>query len=313
MCDELKICRSSYYKWLNSKPSLKIIEDNRIISKIKEIASSNNSLFGVIEMYYALRALGYKCGHNRVYRLMCINDIKSAYRAKPKYNFKQSTPEATAENILARDFNTYKKKKKWCTDVTEIVIPGTDKKLYISSMIDLYDRYPISLEVSEHNDTKLANDTLIHAHEKYPKSTPLVHSDRGFAYTRTAYQNMLKEFGMTQSMSRISKCIDNGVCEGFQGQFKDMLWILYPNIRTKEAMISAIYGTLDYYINHYPQKRLNGKTIAKTRKEALSTNNPIQYNIHKSNKYIKFWEDIELKKQRAFAQMKKEENALSSF
>lgn len=114
---------------------------------------------------------------------------------------------------------------------------------------------------------------------------------------------MLKEFGMTQSMSRVSKCIDNGVCEGFQGQFKDMLWILYPNIKTKEEMISAIYGTLDYYINHYPQKRLNGKTIAQTRKEALSTNNPIQYNIHKSNKYIKFWKDIELKKQRAFAQI----------
>ena len=166
MCDELKICRSSYYKWLNSKPSLKIIEDNKIISKIKEIASSNNSLFGVIEMYYALRALGYKCGHNRVYRLMCINDIKSAYRAKPKYNFKHSTPEATAENILARDFNTSGPNQKWCTDVTEIVIPGTDKKLYISSMIDLYDRYPVALEVSEHNDAKLANDTLIHAHEK---------------------------------------------------------------------------------------------------------------------------------------------------
>ena len=232
-----------------------------------------------------------------------INDIKSAYRAKPKYNFKHSTPEATAENILARDFNTSGPNQKWCTDVTEIVIPGTDKKLYISTMIDLYDRYPVALEVSEHNDAKLANDTLIHAHEKYPESTPLVHSDRGFAYTRTAYQNILKEFGMTQSMSRVSKCIDNGVCEGFQGQFKDMLWILYPNIKTKEEMISAIYGTLDYYINHYPQKRLNGKTIAQTRKEALSTNNPIQYNIHKSNKYIKFWKDIELKKQRAFAQI----------
>ena len=35
-------------------------------------------------------------------------------------------------------------------------------------------------------------------------------------------------------------------------------------------MISAIYGTLDYYINHYPQKRLNGKTIAQTRKEAVN-------------------------------------------
>ena len=159
-------------------------------------------------------------------------------------------------------------------------------------MIDLYDRYPVALEVSEHNDAKLANDTLIHAHEKYPESTPLVHFDRGFAYIRTVYQNILKEFGMTQSMSRVSKCIDNGVCEGFQGQFKDMLWILYPNIKTKEEMISAIYGTLDYYINHYSQKRLNGKTIAQTRKEALSytsknnTNPKINEETHKTPSFF---------------------------
>ena len=81
---------------------------------------------------------------------------------------------------------------------------------------------------------------------------------------------------MSQSMSRVSKCIDNGVCEGFQGQFKDMLFILYPNITSKEEMRQAIKGTLDYYINHYPQKRLNGKTCGQVRKESLEQN---EYNI----------------------------------
>ena len=71
-------------------------------------------------------------------------------------------------------------------------------------------------------------------------------------------------------MSRVSRCIDNGVCEGFQGQFKDILFILYPKIETKEQMIEAIYGTLDYYINHYPQKRLKGKTCGQVRIEAMS-------------------------------------------
>ena len=42
-------------------------------------------------------------------------------------------------------------------------------------------------------------------------------------------------------MSRVSKGIDNGVCEGFQGQFKDMLFILYPNITAKEETSKRNY------------------------------------------------------------------------
>ena len=48
-------------------------------------------------------------------------------------------------------------------------------------MIDLYDRFPVSLEISDKNDALLADQTLENAHNAYPEATPLVHSDRGFA------------------------------------------------------------------------------------------------------------------------------------
>ena len=101
---------------------------------------------------------------------------------------------------------------------------------------------------------------------------------------------------MSQSMSRVSKCIDNGVCEGFQGQFKDMLFILYPNITSKEEMRQAIKGTLDYYINHYPQKRLNGKTCGQVRKESLEQNEFTQYPIIPARRYVRYWNEIESKR-----------------
>ncbi|MBM6765656.1 transposase [Faecalicoccus pleomorphus] len=50
---------------------------------MKKISDSNHSLFGTMTMYYTLRNEGYGCGHNRVYRLMCIHDIKSSYRLDP--------------------------------------------------------------------------------------------------------------------------------------------------------------------------------------------------------------------------------------
>ncbi len=305
ICKELGISRAAYYKWLDWKPTKKQLEDEKIVIQIKEIANSNNSLFGAMNMYYALKnQYGFSCGHNRVYRLMCINNIQSVFRKKKNSStYKPSTPEETAENILNRDFNAEKPNEKWCTDVTEIKIPGTNEKLYISPVLDLYDNYPITLEVSEQNDSVLANNVLENAHSKYPDSTPLYHSDRGFAYTRTVFKELLNNYGMTQSMSRVSRCIDNGPCESFQGRFKDILFILYPNIQSKEEMLLAIEGTLNYYINCYPQKRFNGKTCGQVREEALNSNEPIGYPIKKANKYIKYWKDIEQKQQRFINQI----------
>ena len=298
MCKILGISRAAYYKWLNSKPTEKQLEDERILAKIKEIADSNNSLFGVMEMYYLLRnEHDIQCGHNRVARLMCINDIKSSFRRKARYTYIKSTPEEIAENLLNRDFNTDKPNEKWCTDVTEIRVPFTGEKLYISPILDLYDNYPIALEVSERNDAILVNRTLEAAHLAYPGATPLFHSDRGFAYTRSVFKAQLEKYGMTQSMSRVSRCIDNGPCESFQGRFKDILFVLYPNIKNKEEMKEAIKGTLDYYINHYPQKRLKGKTCGQVRKEAMATDTPVAYPIEKAKRYKDFWKNIELKKQ----------------
>ncbi|MDD6794571.1 MAG: DDE-type integrase/transposase/recombinase, partial [Clostridiaceae bacterium] len=66
--------------------------------------------------------------------------------------------------------------EKWCTDVTEIKVPTTGQKLYISPVLDLYDRYPVGFAISERNDTALTNATLEMAHNAYPNATPLYHS-----------------------------------------------------------------------------------------------------------------------------------------
>ncbi|MCQ2374238.1 MAG: IS3 family transposase [Phascolarctobacterium sp.] len=304
MCKCLCISRAAYYKWLNKKESAKEKEDARILAQIKAIADSNNSLFGAMNMFFALRnTYHFTCGHNRVYRLMCINNIRSSFRRHSSYVYNKSTPETTAENILKRDFNATKPNEKWCTDVTEIKVPATGEKLYISPVLDLYDRYPVGFSVGYRNDVDLTNSALENAHNNYPNATPLYHSDRGFQYTRKTFQAKLKGYGMTQSMSRISRCIDNGPCESFQGLFKDILFVLYPNIKTKEEMLEAIYGTLDYYVNLYPQKRFKGKTCGQVRAEALNNPTPIVYPIKKANRYIKYMKNIEEKRQRALNQI----------
>ncbi len=294
MCEQLEIKRSSYYKWLNSKPTQRQKENDELLGYIRKVTQSNNSLFGSEKMtMYINHKYATQYNHKRIYRIMCINDLKSSFRKKSKYNYKRSKPEIIAENVLNREFNASQPNEKWCTDVTEIKVPKTGEKLYISPIIDLYDRYPVGLVVSSRNDTILTNGVLQQAITLNPTAHPLYQSDRGFQYTRKIFKAKLKDYGMTQSMSRVSKCIDNGVCEGFQGLLKDMLTILYPNIANKQEMIEAIYNTRDYYINEYPQKRFKGKSAGQVREEALKTSSPNIYPIKPNKKYINFWNHID--------------------
>lgn len=303
MCSILEISRSAYYKWLNRKSSEKEIEDQKIAVRIKEIAESNNSLFGVGKMTAVLRnRYHFTCNHKRVYRLMCINGIQSGFRRKERYNYRRSTPEETAENILARDFNAERPNEKWCSDVTEITVPATGHKLYLSPVIDLYGLYPVGYAISRRNDTALTNDALASVHNAFPEATPTYHTDRGFQYTRRAFKHQLEEYGMTQSMSRVSKCIDNGPCENFQGIIKAMMAVLYPDARTEEETMEAIHGTIYYYVNEYPQKRFGWKTSGEVHAEGLKSSEPKSYPIKQALRIKKFWADIEARKQRAAQQ-----------
>ncbi|WP_278246538.1 IS3 family transposase [Clostridium lundense] len=64
---------------------------------------------------------------------------------------------------------------------------------------------------------------------------------------------------MTQSMSRVSRCIDNGPMEAFWGMLKSEMYYLkkfnlYDELR--QSVIDYIY----YYNNCHYQKRLNCMT-----------------------------------------------------
>ena len=99
-------------------------------------------------------------------------------KKKKKYN--TSKPEETAENKLARDFYATAPNQKWATDVTEFKIPETGKKLYLSAILDLYDRYPVAFVINGRNDNQLVFKTFDKAILANPDAKPIFHSDRGF-------------------------------------------------------------------------------------------------------------------------------------
>ena len=61
---------------------------------------------------------------------------------------------------------------------------------------------------------------------------------------------------MTQSMSRVAHCIDNGPMEGFWGVMKREMYY-GKKYKTKENLIQAIEKYIDYYTNKRVQRNLN--------------------------------------------------------
>ena len=132
-------------------------------------------------------------------------------------------------------------------------------KAYFSAILDLSDKSIVSFVVGHSNNNDLVFRTFDLAHQTYPKAKPLFHSDRGFQYTSKVFKKKLDDAGMTQSMSRVSRCIDNDPMESFWGMMKFEMYYL-KKFNTYEELEAAIIEYIDYYNNHRYQERLNCMT-----------------------------------------------------
>ncbi|PPA72227.1 hypothetical protein C4B60_02290 [Jeotgalibacillus proteolyticus] len=133
-----------------------------------------------------------------------------------------------------------KPNEKWVTDVTEFKY-GQSKKAYLSAIRDLYDGSIISYVLGHFNNNDLVFKTFDQAVLQLMGEQPLIHSDRGFQYTSKVFKRKIDEAGMTQSMSRVGRCIDNAPMESFFGTVKCEKYYLHK-YRTYEELITAIKG-----------------------------------------------------------------------
>ena len=97
-----------------------------------------------------------------------------------------------------------------------------------------------------------------------------------------------KEQGMTQSMSRVHCCIDNGPMEGFWGIMKCEMYHYGKHYNTLEELIKAIEDWIHYYMYERYQRRFGIRTPMEVRIEALSAETPKQYPIPLNQSIIKY-------------------------
>jgi transposase InsO family protein len=289
MCKQLEIARSAYYKWLYREIPAQELENIKLAELIKEYDERFGHILGYRRMTAWINHFNHTSyNKNRVHRIMIKLGIHSVIRKKKK-KYKSSTPETIADNKLSRDFCATSPNEKWATDVTKFKVPGVKKKLYLSAIIDLYDRSTVSYVISSRNDNKLIFKTFDKSIASNPDAKPIFHSDRGFQYTSKVFQRKLKEQEMQQSMSRVGHCIDNGPTEGLWGIIKSEMYRMYA-VTDESSLRLAIKDYLRFYNEERPQERYGCKTPSEVRAEALASSSPIEYPIP-INKRIKKYKE----------------------
>ena len=261
LCAILGINRSSYYKWSKREPSTKQMENEEIISWIKELYEERNGILGYRQMTITInRVHNVSYNKKRIRRLMQILDLKSVCRIKKK-TYIPSTPETEADNVLNRKFYADAPNEKWLTDVTEFKynVGPEVRKLYLSAILDLYDKRIVAYNIADSNNNQLVFDNFDEAVALNPDAHPLFHSDRGFQYTNMTFYNKLQAAKMRQSMSRVGRCIDNGPMESFWGMLKSEMYYL-RRFTDRDDLIQAIDNYIYFYNNSRYQKRLRCMT-----------------------------------------------------
>ena len=291
MCKHLGVTRAAYYKWLK-RTAPEAEKENKIIAQlILEYDDRFQHILGYRRMTDWINRLnGTHYSRNRIHRIMKELNVHSIIRRKKK-KYMTTSPEATAENILNRDFNAEIPNQKWATDVTEFkwYEEGKIRKLYLSAILDLYDRSVVSYSISSRNDNFLVFDTFNKAIRSNPDAKPIFHSDRGFQYTSRVFQTKLMNQGMTPSASRVGHCIDNGPAEGFWGIVKAEMYYL-RRFESKTDLIQSIQDFIQYYNEGRFQARFGFKAPNEVRREALASEEPIQYPIPENKRIQRYKE-----------------------
>lgn len=229
---------------------------------ITTIFTDSRARYGHRRVHLELVAAGWQVAKKTVLKLMRQLGLHCPSRRKRRYVSYQGEVGKTAPNLLDRQFTAEAPNQKWVTDVTEFRIG--DDKLYLSPIMDLFDRQIIAHKMSRSPNLMLTNGSLRTALDTLNDTEkPLVHSDQGFQYQHASWRDLLAGAGATQSMSRKANCYDNAVMENFFGHLKEEA---FHHIRY--LSIEALEIALNDYISWYNHDR-----ISETR-QGLS---PVQY------------------------------------
>ena len=275
LCSTAGVSRSGYYNYVKNLTSDKYLlreekdkEDFELILKAYQFKNRHKGArlikmtlerdFDTIMNLKKIRRLMKKFG------LICPIRKANPYRRMAK----AMATNNYHDNILNREFYEAKPFEHLLTDITYIYYGPNKQKAYLSTIKDAATREILAYKLSTNLELEFVLDTVNQLKDRFGyllSDKTLLHSDQGCHYTSIAYQQLLKQLEITQSMSRRGNCWDNAPQESFFGHMKDELHI--KECLDYEELQIEIDDYMDYYNNYRYQWDLGKRT-------------PVEYRIY---------------------------------
>jgi putative transposase len=235
---------------------------------VTDIFEKNHDRYGHRRIHTELLKQGWTIAKKTVLKLMRSLGLVCKVRRKKRYNSYPGEQGSTAPNVLNREFDADAPNQKWVTDVTEFSVG--DRKLYLSPVMDLFDRQITSYTIGSSPNLELTNTSLRQALATLEDGQqPLVHSDQGFQYRHVTWRVLLESAGAVQSMSRKGNCYDNAVMENFFGHLKEELFH-HVRFLSTDALATALHEYIRWYNTERISTKLKGLSPVQYRAQALA-------------------------------------------
>jgi putative transposase len=217
-CRVLLVSVSGYHQHLSRRVHIaqrRHLSDEALLVHISAVYGENRGAYDWPRIWHQLRAQGVHVGKRRVQRLM----QKHGFQARGKRKFRVTTTDSKQNlpivpNVLDRNFTVAAPNRAWVGDFTYIAT--NEGWLFLAVVIDLFSRKVVGWSMRPDMQRSLVIDALEMAwFARHPGKNAglLFHSDRGSQYASDDFGKILKQHGITPSMSRKCNCWDNACSE----------------------------------------------------------------------------------------------------
>jgi putative transposase len=165
---------------------------------------------------------------------------------RPKFR-RGLRPEATAGDLVNRQFTRAGPDQLWVTDITEH--PTREGKLYCAVVLDACSRRVVGWSIDTTPTAALVTNALGMAiQSRRPAAGTLIHSDQGVQPASWAFSQRAKASGLVASMGGVGACYDNAMIESFWSRMQVEL-LDRRRWRTRIELANAIFEYLEVFHN----------------------------------------------------------------
>lgn len=247
LCKVMGVSQSGYFAWSSRKPSNRMNENSILGEKMRHIFEKSRCNYGKRRMHAQLIRDGFKCGLERVARLMQINHLKVKTRRKFKSTTDSNHNKFISPNLLKQNFKVARPNCVWSSDIS--YVKTEEGWLYLCVVLDLYSRAIIGWSMSERMQATLVENAIVSAvKQRKPTKDVIFHSDKGSQYCSDKVTKLLKTLQFKQSMSGCGNCYNNAITETFFSTLKKELIYQCKYLNRTEAK-NSIFEYIEVFYN----------------------------------------------------------------